>query len=72
MCGQLTDDLTDIWKDVKTGLLMLDAGRPEAESDALWHWRSMLEVHWGPHASWAIGALTALCFGEFADPTRAR
>ncbi len=52
--GDITDDLADIYHDVKEGLLALKiSGRPLA----VWHWRFTFSVHWGRHASSALRAL---------------
>jgi len=52
--ADLADDLADIWRDVKGGLLLYDSG--EAES-AAWHWSSNYSFHWGHHATAALYAL---------------
>jgi hypothetical protein len=65
--GSLSDDLSDIWRDLKEGLLHLDEGGENAVANAVWTWRFGLESHWGSHHSaHAIGALHALLFGEHA------
>jgi hypothetical protein len=56
--GSLADDLADIWRDVTEGLLALEIGSPEA--DVIFHWRYLLDVHWGRHAVDALAALHAL------------
>jgi hypothetical protein len=68
--GSLSDDLADIWRDLKTGVAEMDGGRATAINDATWHWRFSFETHWGHHATGAIAALHALCFGQFADGNR--
>ena len=45
-CGSLVDDLADIYRDVKDGLLNYDQGR---KKDALFDWRTSFETHWGRH-----------------------
>ncbi len=70
--GSISDDLADIWRDVKEGLVEMDSGTPTAMMDAAWHWRFSFETHWAQHAAGAICSLTALCFGQFADETRPR
>lgn len=55
--GDLTDDLVDIYLDVKRGLLLHDAGRPGAASH---HWRLTCRGHWGHHAVAALGVLQAV------------
>jgi len=68
--GSISDDLADIWRDLKAGLTEIDSGKATSISDAVWHWRFSFETHWAQHASGAIVALTALCFGQFADTNR--
>jgi hypothetical protein len=68
--GSLSDDLADIWRDLKVGLLAMENHGHDLSTDVVWHWRSSFETHWAKHAAGAIGGLTALCYGEFADPNR--
>ena len=69
LVGSLSDDLTDIWRDVKEGLLEFDKSDASLD-DVIWHWRSSFETHWGQHAVGAIAALNALCYGQFPDLNR--
>jgi hypothetical protein len=62
--GSLTDDLTDIWRDLKEGLVALDAGEPEHE--VIWSWRFAFWTHWGEHATAALQVLQA----RLADVTQ--
>jgi hypothetical protein len=54
VCGDLVDDLLDIYKDVKEGLLAFESGERVL---AAWHWRNTFGFHWGRHATSAIKAL---------------
>ena len=45
--GDVSDDLTDIWKDLKTGLLMWNEGK---HASAVWEWHFQFTCHWGSHA----------------------
>jgi hypothetical protein len=63
--GSISDDLADIWRDVKAGLLTFDSGQPNCIEDAVWHWRFSFGSHWGYHVADAIRALTALHAAEF-------
>ena len=65
--ASISDDLADIWRDLKAGLTEIDSGKATSISDAVWHWRFSFEAHWAQHAAGAIFALTALCFGQFDD-----
>jgi hypothetical protein len=49
--GDLADDLADIWRDLKGGLLLFDAGHATAAAFA---WRESFNTHWGLHASSAL------------------
>jgi hypothetical protein len=63
----LTDDLVDVWADVKRGLVALDLGAPEV--DVLWQWRFDFYAHWGRHATDALRALHAR-LAETGGPLR--
>jgi hypothetical protein len=69
VAGSLSDDLADIWRDLKPGLRECN-GTVVAIQDIVWQWRFSFETHWGHHAAGAIAALHALCFGQFADVNR--
>jgi len=51
----VADDLVDIWRDLKEGLLGLAEGAPEG--DVIWEWRFGFYSHWGRHATEALRAL---------------
>lgn len=52
--NSLPDDLADIWRDVKVGLILFDANHP---IDAAWKWRLNFQCHWGQHL---VGAQRAV------------
>jgi hypothetical protein len=52
--ASLTDDILDIYKDVKKGILIYENNE---HVEAVWHWRFDFETHWGSHAVDAIRAL---------------
>jgi hypothetical protein len=52
--GILTDDIVDIYKDVKEGILLYERNK---QVEAVWLWRFKFETHWGSHAVDAIRAL---------------
>lgn len=60
--ADLADDLADIWRDVKAGLLPFRNGNRAA---AAWRWRFHFDVHWAHHATAALYALQAW-FSEHA------
>ena len=53
--GDLADDLADIWRDVRPGLTLFDAGHTAA---AVYEWRLHFNIHWGRHAASALYVLT--------------
>lgn len=55
VAGLLQDDLGDIYRDIKEGLLLEEAGFPDA--DVVWQWRFNFWSHWGFHAASALRAL---------------
>ncbi len=65
ICGYVSDDLADIWQEVKMGLSAFDSGKPNCVESAVWHWRFGFGSHWGYHVAGAIRALTALRAEEF-------
>ena len=56
VCGDLTEDLSDIAKDLKKGMNEYKAGRI---GNAIFEWRFGLNNHWGLHI---VDALRALHF----------
>ena len=54
----ISGDLAEIWRDVKQGLLALEAGSPE--DDVVWDWWFGFDSHWGRHAVDALAALHKL------------
>lgn len=54
VCGALSDDLGDIYYDLREGLYFFDKGN---ENEAVWRWRLSYFSHWGRHLT---GAQTAL------------
>ncbi len=52
--GDIADDFSDIYHDVKSGLLAYELGR---QPQAVWHWRFTWGIHWGEHATSALRAL---------------
>ncbi len=49
--GDLADDLADIWRDVKTGLVIFDTGDIDG---AVYEWREHFIIHWSEHATSAL------------------
>lgn len=57
--GSLTDDLIDIYKDLKQGVLLYQR---DEQLEAIWHWKFHYEYHWGRHALNAMRALHTINF----------
>jgi hypothetical protein len=47
VAGSLSDDLLDVYRDVRRGLALWESGHG---ADAVWEWRFSFESHWGDHA----------------------
>ncbi len=58
LCGSLSDDLLDVYADVRRGLDLWDSSHREA---AVWEWRFHFDVHWGDHVIDALRALHRAC-----------
>jgi hypothetical protein len=52
--GDLNDDILDIYKDVREGMVYFQHG---CHQHATWHWWLMFHSHWGDHA---VGAMRIL------------
>jgi hypothetical protein len=50
----LFDDLTDIYRDLKEGLLLYNRGQV---TEAVWEWRLKFGIHWGAHLTGAQRAI---------------
>ena len=56
--GSLADDIADIYRELKEGVVLKETGR-SAPEDFIWVWRLGFYSHWGKHA---IDALLAIHF----------
>jgi hypothetical protein len=61
VAGSLSDDLLDVYRDVRRGLTLWEGGH---DANAIWEWRFSFESHWGEHAVDAIRALHRACDGR--------
>ena len=57
VCGDLLDDLGDIYKDLKNSLLLFDEGSPAEIESAVWTFKWSFDNHWGEHCINATYAL---------------
>jgi hypothetical protein len=62
--GRLSDDLGDIYRDMRAGLRKWQRGET---GEALWEWRFGLESHWGRHVANALRAINALTSNHEVD-----
>ena len=60
--GWLIDDLTDIYSEIKNGILKIENGKPEYVEDGIWDIIFGRNSHWGNHA---INALRALHYSNY-------
>lgn len=59
VCGDLVDDIGDIYKDVKRGLLTFDIGTMASKEHGMWELKFLFAKHWGQHT---IDALRTIHF----------
>lgn len=60
VCGDLIDDLGDIYQDIKFSLMTFNLGKQDCQENAfLWQFKFDFDRHWGDHC---INALRAIHF----------
>jgi hypothetical protein len=62
--GDVHDDLTDIYSELKEGLWLLEGGHPDL---AAGHWGASFWAHWGQHCTGALRALHCYATDPGAD-----
>ena len=68
--GSLADDLADVYRDLKDGLIQLEAD-PASTDDVVWKWRFLFQSHWGHHAVAALNAIHWTVYDDdFLDSAR--
>lgn len=55
--NSLSDDLLDVYKDLKRGMTIYERGTKDSVMDAIWTWRFDFLTHWGVHATNALKVL---------------
>lgn len=53
ICGSLADDIADIYRDLKEGLVLGTMNHARREN-IVWEWRLLYYSHWGHHAMDAL------------------
>lgn len=59
VCGDLLDDIGDIYKDLKYSLMIFGLGKEDCEEIALWELKYTFDAHWNRHC---VNALSAIHF----------
>lgn len=62
----LSDDLADIWRDLKASIEQWNSLVAANQQDAVWHWKFKFETHWGEHL---VDALRAIELQQSTYPT---
>ena len=57
VCGDLMDDLGDIYKDLKTFVLGFNSNDDDVRQNALWHLKWSFDNHWNDHCIDAVYAI---------------
>ncbi len=65
--ASLSDDLSDIYRDLKPGLQDWEKTTANERLDIIWHWKCGFENHWGDHATRAFRALYSLLYKHIDD-----
>jgi Domain of unknown function (DUF5063) len=55
--GTLADDIADIYRDLKHGLVFRETHQSLPDEDAIWTWHLLFYSHWGDHAMHALLAI---------------
>jgi hypothetical protein len=58
VAGSLSDDLLDVYRDLRRGLALWDCHH---DAGAVWEWKFHFDAHWGDHAVDALRALHRAC-----------
>jgi Domain of unknown function (DUF5063) len=58
VAGSLSDDLLDVYRDLRRGLTLWDSHH---DAGAIWEWKFHFDGHWGDHAVDALRALHRAC-----------
>ena len=61
----LSDDLADVWRDLKNGLNLYRSDDPDRMQSAAWSWRFHFKSHWSCHAVDALRAINTLIEKRF-------
>ncbi|MEW4565859.1 DUF5063 domain-containing protein [Bremerella sp. JC770] len=59
--GSLSDDLADIWRDLKNGLMHWESADQRLRQELIWQWRFHFDGHWADHVIDALRAINRMC-----------
>lgn len=57
VCGDLVDDLGDIYKDLKYSIMIYNLDRPDCQENALWQFKFDFDKHWDDHCINALATI---------------
>jgi hypothetical protein len=67
LLGSLSDDLSDIYRDISPGLNDWTKSSNSLKRGIIWEWKFSYEIHWGNHATSAFRAIHFLLFSQIED-----
>jgi Domain of unknown function (DUF5063) len=67
LTATLSDDLSDIYRDLKDSLEKYDGNEETGRREAIWEWKFNLQIHWGHHVVDALRPIHSLVF-DHLDP----
>ncbi len=69
VAASLSDDLADIWRDLKDGLLNWSDSSPAIRQEIVWNWHFTFHHHWSDHVVDALRAINWIveCYGVRND-----
>jgi hypothetical protein len=65
--GSLSDDLADIYRDIKPGLRNWNLSSAKLRRDIVFSWKLDFEIHWGEHLTSVLRALYCLLYNHLED-----
>jgi hypothetical protein len=57
VCGDLADDLGDIYKDLKRSIMIFNLSKKDCKENALWQFKFDFDKHWDDHCINALNAI---------------
>jgi hypothetical protein len=63
----LSDDLSDIYTDLKQSLIKYDSEEEANQRIAIWEWKFNMQIHWGHHVVGVLSPIHSLVY-DHLDP----